>query len=240
LNGFLCGEVPKGDSKIIMQVLELFRNTPHVIRQVPAVYDLEPRRRVRDLQDWAGPIQLHMVPAINRRAVFSALDKADKRIREVLRGIEFSLFPEIAVGKVEELEVLPRKALLDGVYEGSANCVVVVQPRRDQVRETLGEFGSQYANHRKIKYTPEVDRLEDLPFRIRSNSLLVHRGHVGMEEDDPVEILVRLAAYGGQAKPLEEGEAMLQPIESLRVALLDPHIEPREDQMTELHTIGCF
>ena len=217
-----------------MQIPRLFRDTPDFVRQVPAMYNLEPSRRVRNLLDRTNLIQLHMIPAIDRRAVFSAFDKTDKGVRGVLRGIQSALFPKVAIGKVEELEILHCKALLDGVDEGSANCVIVVQASRDQVGETFYKFRGQSLDHRQIEYAPKIDRLEDLPFGISSDSLPVHRGHVGMEEDDPVEILVRLAAYGGQTKPFEEREAMLQPVESPRAALLNPHIEARQDEMPKV------
>ena len=65
--------------------------------------NLEPRRRVLNLQDWANVVQLHMVPAIDRRAFFSTLHKADESVGEVLGGIEMSLLPDVAIGEVEEV-----------------------------------------------------------------------------------------------------------------------------------------
>ncbi len=61
-----------------------------------------------------------------------------------------------------------------------------------------------------------------------------------MEKHHPVEIPIRLAAHGRKTESLEDVEAMREPVETLRLALLDPRVEAREDQMAELHTIGCF
>src|SRR5437667_4719157 len=114
----------------------------------------------------------------------------------MLRGIEPSLLPYVTIGKVEELEVLTREAPLDGVDKGPADCVVVVEPCRDQVREALGQFGRRSLDHRQVEYVPRIDWPENLPLRVHPDSLLVSRGHVGMKENQPVEILIRLAAHG--------------------------------------------
>ena len=209
------------------------RLAPGMVQQISAVHYLEPRRRFRDLNDASHAVEIHVVSAINRRVIFGPLHQADKRIAPMLSGINLSLLPYVAVGEIEELEILTGEVFLDGLDERTRNCIVVVQPGCDEVRKSVHKIGNRRSYHGLVEHAVEIDWPERFPFAESLHSFQQSDRHSRMTKNNPVEIGIRLAVNGWKTEALEEVEAMLQPIPAWRRILLDSYIETRQDEMPE-------
>jgi hypothetical protein len=83
----------------------------------------------------------------------------------------------------------------------------------------------------------EVDGNEVGPLLVAADAVAGGFGGVGVEEDEPAEVLVGLVADGGVAEAVEEVEASLEPggVDGAGVGGIAPEVEAGDEKVGEGH-----